>query len=84
MPSLGIYNESGGSSVAVAAQRGGFVGESIQCFDAEDGLAGHMLYFFRRGRLRKLSGTSLSGKSRGRPELGSCVGECPPQFEYID
>lgn len=53
-------------------------------FVAEDGLAGHMLYFFRQGRFSKLSGTSLGGKSKGRPELSSCVGVCPPQFEYID
>lgn len=31
LPSLGIHNEAGGGRVAVAAQRGGFVRETILC-----------------------------------------------------
>lgn len=38
-------------------------------FDAEDGLAGSTRDFFRQGRLSKWGGTSMAGKSRGRPEL---------------
>lgn len=85
LPSLGIYNEAGGGPVAVAAQRGGFVRETIPCVIrglVHRTLAGHTISFCSQGMLRKLSGTSLGGKSRGRPQFGSQVGERPPWFEY--
>lgn len=66
---------------------GDLSGEHLVCchgFDAEDGLTGHTFYFFRQGRFSKLNGISLGSKNRGRSERGSCAGECPSQFEYIE
>lgn len=66
---------------------GDLSGEHLVCYhgcDAEDGLTGHTFYFFRKGRFSKLNGISLGGKSRGMSEIGTCVGECPSQFEYVE